>query len=398
MTTIRLRPKLHPAQLEVHADPARFKVLSTGRRFGKTRLGVNECLSVAMEGGRAWWVAPSYKMGEVGWRPLKRMGVKLGAEIRIADRQILLPNNGEVTIRSADNPDGLRGEGLDFLVMDECAYTQETAWTESLRPALSDKLGRAMFISSPHGRNWFWRLWMRGRSGQYNWKSWSFPTSANPYIDPAEIEDARQSLPELTFEQEYLAEFLESEGAVFRNILACLNAPNDVTIKAHEGHFVVAGLDWGKQNDFTTTSIGCADCRVELARDRFNKIDYQFQYGRISELWKAWNIDSAMVELNSIGEPGFEALERAELPVVGFDTTASSKPPLIENFSLALERTEWQFQADEIWTGELEAYERVVSPRTGRSQYSAPTGMHDDTVMARALMLHAADNRHWTIH
>lgn len=103
----------------------------------------------------------------------------------------------------------------------------------------------------------------------------------------------------------------------------------------------------------------------------------------------------AMVEHNSIGSPGFEALERAGLPVVAFDTLASTKPPLIENMALALERAEWQFQDDPIWTGEMEAYTRKVSAITGRSQYSAPEGLHDDTVIARALMLWCVQKQYW---
>jgi hypothetical protein len=87
-----------------------------------------------------------------------------------------------------------------------------------------------------------------------------------------------------------------------------------------------------------------------------------------------------------MGEPVIEEMQRSGLPVAGFQTTATTKPPLIENLALAFERAEWQFQADPIWTAELEAYERVVSPTTGRSSYSAPEGMHDDCVIARALM------------
>ena len=77
--------------------------------------------------------------------------------------------------------------------------------------------------------------------------------------------------------------------------------------------------------------------------DRFNQIDYHYQYKRIAELWRRWGVVSAQVETNSIGEPGFEALQRAGLPVSAFTTTATTKPQLIENLALALERTEWQF-------------------------------------------------------
>ena len=370
----------------VHSHPARFKVLSAGRRWGKTRLGVHECLDVASQGGRAWWVAPNYKMGEVGWRPLRKMASKIGAEIRKVDRQIVFPNGGDVTVRSADNPDTLRGDGLDFVVMDECAFTAEEAWTEALRPALSDRKGKAVFISTPKGRNWFWRMYQRGLDGGGEWQSWQLPTSDNPYIDPSEIEAARAMLPEVIFEQEYLAVFLEGEGSVFRNIAACMNAPL-TTPKEHSGHHIIAGVDWGKQSDFTAISIGCVTCRQEVARDRFNKIDYHFQRGRLESLMAPWKVTRITAESNSMGEPIIEELQRSGMPVVSFQTTAQSKPALIENLALTLERAEWQFQDDAIWTGELEAYERKVSPVTGRSQYSAPDGLHDDTVIARALMV-----------
>ena len=372
----------------VHNSPARFKVLAAGRRWGKTRLGVFECLDAASQGKRAWWVAPTYKLGEVGWRPLRRFGYRLGAEVKKADRQIILPNGGEITVRSADNPDSLRGEGLDLAIMDEFAFMSYTAWTEGIRPSLSDRKGDAMFISTPQGRNHFFRLFQRGRQGG-DWESWQLPTSANPFIDAVEIEAARLDLPELTFEQEYLAVFLENEGAVFRNIGACLGAGAQ-SPEAHKGHRKTMGVDWGKQADFTVASIGCAKCKVELARDRFNQIDYAFQRQRIAVLHDKWNVDIILAESNAMGDPVIEEMRRSGLPVRGFQTTATSKPPLIENLALIFEREEWQFQDDVIWTGELEAYERKVSPVTGRSQYGAPTGMHDDTVIARALMVRAA--------
>jgi hypothetical protein len=385
-TEIRINASPHPGQAQVHNHPARFKVLAAGRRWGKTRLGVFECLDVAAKGGRAWWVAPTYKMTEVGWRPLRKLSVQIGAEVRKADRQIVLPGGGEVTVRSADNPDTLRGEGLDFAVMDECAYMAEEVWTEAIRPALSDRQGKAIFISTPAGRNWFWRVWQRGLGDDSEWQSWQLPTAANPFMMASEIEAARDALPELTYRQEFLAEFLEGEGVVFRNILACMNAPLKVTPEVHKGHRIIAGLDWGKQHDFTCTSVGCVDCKVEIARDRFNQIDYVFQRNRLKAFYEYWGVGEILAESNSIGAPNLEMLQRDGLPVMAFETTASSKPPLIENLALSLEKTEWQFQADMIWTGELEAYERKVSAITGRSQYSAPEGMHDDTVIGRALM------------
>ena len=116
----------HPGQSEVHRSLARFKVLACGRRWGKTILGVHECLDVASKGGRAWWVAPNYKMSEVGWRPLQHVAQMVGIQPRNVDRQIPFPGGGEVVVRSADDPQSLRGEGLDLVVIDECAYVAES--------------------------------------------------------------------------------------------------------------------------------------------------------------------------------------------------------------------------------------------------------------------------------
>jgi len=302
-----------------------------------------------------------------------------------------------VSVRSADNTDSLRGEGLDFVVLDECAFMKREAWTEALRPALSDREGGALFISTPKGRNWFWENYQRGVRGEDNWQSFRFPTSSNPYIPAEEIEAARRDLPDRIFRQEYLAEFLEGEGSVFRNIYACMTAPPEPSIDDHEDHRIVAGVDWAKQADFTAVSIGCATCGQELALDRFNKIDYHFQRERLKVLFNRWNVTDALVELNSIGEVNFEELQRDGIPVHGFETTSSSKMPLIENLSLTFEKQEFQFINDPIWTAELEAYEMTVSPTTGRTTYSAPSGGHDDTVIARALMVRSVTTTPWFI-
>ncbi len=295
---------------------------------------------------------------------------------------------GVIDMWSLDNPNIARGRKYARVVLDEWAMVgaAEEAWQEVIRPTLADLGGDAWFLSTPKGRNLFWQMYQWGQDpAMADWYSLQVPTSANPYIAPAEIESMRLELPELVYEQEVLAQFIENEGVVFRNIGACLGAPLDAAPEAHRGHHLVAGVDWGKQNDFTAISVVCHTCHAEVARDRFNRIDYAFQRARLMELCRRWSVGVVVAESNSMGEPIIEQLVRDGLPVMPFQTTATSKPPLIENLALAFERAEMQWQADPVWTGELEAYERKISPVTGRSQYSAPEGMHDDTVMARAL-------------
>ena len=386
--TIQINANPHRGQAEVHRHPARFKVVDAGRRWGKTRLGVNECLDVAAKGGRAWWISPSYKMSEVGWRPIRRLGHRIGAEVRLVDRMITLPNGGSVTVRSADNPDSLRGEGLDFVVFDESGVTKETAWTEALRPSLSDRLGRAMFIGTPKGHNWFWRYWQKGQMGEEDWASWQFPTSSNPYIPPGEIEKAKADLPERIFLQEYMAEFIDDAGGVFRRVMEATTAR--AQDGRADGHEYIFGVDWGKHEDYTVIMVLDATDSAVVNIDRFNRIDYALQTGRLKALAERFQPTAVVAERNSMGDPLIEQLLRDGLPMVPFTTTNASKAIAIDALALAFERGTVQIPADPVLIGELQAYEQERLP-SGMMRYNAPEGMHDDMVIALALAWSGAD-------
>lgn len=370
-------------------EARRFNVVNCGRRWGKSLFGLNRATQVLRSGKPVAWFAPTYKLMIEIWLDARRQFADEIVTANKTEMRMELSNGGVLDMWTLDNPDAGRGRKYACVIVDEAAMVKNLmdAWQSSIRPTLTDLKGSAWFLSTPRGRNGFWQLYQMGMDpAQVDWASWQMPTSANPYIDDTEIEAARQMLPELTFEQEYLAIFLEGQGSVFRNIANCMKAPT-TTPEQHRGHPIVGGVDWAMSRDFTTVSFGCLTCHCEVARDRFNQIDYTIQRDRIRAMSERWKPAAILCELNSIGQPNFEMLLKEGLPVIGFTTTAGSKPPLIENLALSLERAEWQFQADPIWTAELEAYERTVSPITGRSQYSAPDGAHDDTVVSRALML-----------
>jgi phage terminase large subunit-like protein len=390
-------PSLHPAQREVAHHPARFRVLCTGRRFGKTKLGAVLCVAAALEGKRVWWVAPSYPMASIGWRAIKQLALQVPrAMVRESERMVEMPSGGRVQVKSADNPVSLRGEGLDLVIIDECAYVLPDAWAESLRPALSDHQGRALFISTPNRRNWFHALYMRGLENDPDWCSWQLPTSANPFIDPAEIEAARREMSEDSFSQEYEAQFLEGAGAVFRNITACLRS-GEPDPADHAGHEIVIGVDWAQAVDFTAFSVFCCKCRCEVELDRFNGVEWALQRGRLAVLAGRWRASEILVERNSIGSPLMEALRDEGLPVIGFTTTVQSKPRIIQSLALAFEREEATWLDVPVATAELKAFEARPSSVTGRVSYSAPEGCHDDTVIARALAWRQAQVESWEV-
>jgi hypothetical protein len=391
--TIEL-PRLHDAQWDIIAHPARFKVAACGRRFGKTLSAGGEAVRYAADGGRVWWVAPTYDVSRIAWRGVDRLRRQIpGTGERRADRIMEFPGGGTIAFKTASTNVGLRGEGLDFLVIDEAAFVPELIWQEDLRPALSDRLGRALFISTPNGRNWFWRAWLRGQDSEWgDWASWQYPTEANPYISSDEIDEARHLLPERTFQQEYLAAFLEDGGAVFRNLTACLTAQQRAPQPDHE---YVFGVDWGKSEDFTAIAVMDRTTRQLVYLDRFNQIGWRVQRGRLASLAATWQPVAIYAEENSMGGPNIEELQAEGLPVIPFTTTANSKGPLIESLALAFERQEIGLYDGGEHGGtlmaELQAYTMDRLP-SGRFRYGAPAGMHDDTVIALALAWEACMN------
>ena len=363
--------------------------MACGRRFGKSRLGALLCLAKASKGGRAWWVGPTYPVASVGWRMIRRLVAQIpGAVVRESERRVTLPNGGTIQVKSADSPDGLRGEGLDFVVIDECAFVREEAWTEALRPALADRKGSALFISTPKGRNWFWRLW-HGADGN-TWRAWRFTSYDNPFLDPAEIDSAKASLPERIFRQEFLAEFIEDSGGVFRRVTEAATATAQSS-RTHQHNYII-GADWGRSNDFTALTVIDLVTKELVSLDRFNQIDYAVQLDRLTALCDRFKPVAIVAESNAMGLPLIETLQRRNLPVQAFNTTNASKQAIIDVLALSFEQGTLRILPDPILIAELQAYEMERLP-SGLLRYGAPDGLHDDTVMSLAMAWYGASNQ-----
>lgn len=390
-------PTPHKKQHEFINSHAKRKVIVAGRRGGKTTGVSIIAAKMAMDGRRVLEAAPIADQTDAFWTAVRGYfadAINRGIVYQNkTDRLLEFPNGGRIRCKTAFDADSLRGDYADYLILDEFSLMKPDAWEEVGAPMLLDNDGDAVFIFTPKRRNHAFHIYNKAvgdDSGR--WNAWHFTSHDNPYLSAEALAEITQDMTDNAYRQEIMAEFLEDEGAVFRNIFACMH-DIDTFPAAHKDHRVICGVDWAKQSDYTAISIGCCDCKQEIVIDRFNKIDFTFQRERLKALCTKWHVKSILAERNSIGEPNLEELVRAGLPVVGFDTTASSKPPLIENLALVLEKAEWKFISDPVWTGELEAYEQKVNQTTGRSTYSAPEGMHDDTVIARALMLRQATSR-----
>ena len=214
-------------QKEMLSDPSRFKICCWGRRCGKT-IG-------ALAGGIVWWVVPKIDDADHAFRHAQRAVADFPlATINKTKRRIEFANGGMLWIRTADDPQGLRGEGLDLVILDEYRNIKPEAWTDSLRPALSDKLGSAIFISTPNGRDHFWKLFKEAESTPM-WNRWHLPTWANPTIPSEEIEAARRELHPTKFRQEYGAEFTVADGLYWEPSLfdGIFDWSRDVQVNEH---------------------------------------------------------------------------------------------------------------------------------------------------------------------
>jgi predicted phage terminase large subunit-like protein len=203
--------------MEIAQSDARFRVVCCGRRFGKTRLAVLLSLAEMLQGGAVLWTAPTHDKAMIGWRLFEELAAQIPGVVVQRGSGRIERGVGWISVRSADSKGGLRGEGLSLIVVDEAAHIRdlERIWQKELRPSLADREGGALFISTPSGFNFFYDLF---RTADHNadWRSWQLPSSANPFLDPAEIEAARNELPALVFRQEFCAEFVQLSGAMFR--------------------------------------------------------------------------------------------------------------------------------------------------------------------------------------
>ena len=381
-------PAPHAGQRQVLAEAKRFNVLACGRRWGKTVLGIDRIVKPVLEGLPAAWFSPTYKMLLEAWRALQEALAPVITSRNNAEYRLECRGGGSLTMFSLDGDvsDTVRGRAFKSVVVDEAALVKQlrSVWENAIRATLADNRGDAWFLSTPRGMNDFKAFYDRGQDPEReDWASWQMPTSTNPHIAPEEIEAARIDMTEAAFNQEFLAQFVSWEGAVFRRVMECATAERKDGPEA--GHEYVIGADWGRSNDYTVFSVLDVTARAMVDMDRSNRVDYAVQRGRLQALCDRWRPSQIIAELNSIGQPICEELQRAGLPIKGFTTTNASKAEIIEALALAFEQQgSIAILNEPVLLGEIQAFTAEQLPG-GMLRYAAPGGGHDDCVMSLAL-------------
>lgn len=277
--------KPHPRQRLFHESPARFKIPVCGRRFGKTWMGARELEPVLMAPNkRIWIVGPTYDLGEKEFRVIwfdmiikmglgREKGVRKSYAKKQGDLSIEFPWGTRLEVRSADRPENLVGEGLDYVIMSEAAKHTEETWSRFIRPALTDRRGQATFSTTPEGQNWIYSLWKQGRDPKEpDFAAWQFPSWDNRFLYPGGRNDPEILLIERTtareiFLQEYAADFTSFSGKIYSEFDEATHV-QEVKFNPEFPNYVC--FDWGFTNpmaaiEFQVDPFG----RVRVWREQY---------------------------------------------------------------------------------------------------------------------------------
>jgi hypothetical protein len=362
----------HSGQLKVLSEAKRFNVLDCGRRWGKSALAVNLLCDTASDGHPVAYFAPYYKLLEGTYKELYSVLNSITTK-KHENQFIELVTGGSIEFWSLENPLAGRSRKYKLAIIDEAAFNRNLwqSWTEAIRPTLTDLKGSAWFMSTPKGKNDFYKLWMRGQTGEQDWMSWQMPTLSNPHIDPEEIEAAKRDLPELAFKQEYLAEFNDNVANPFglEYIRICTGRLSDEPA-------VCFGIDLAKSFDWT----------VIIGLDRFGNVchfdRFQRPWNETKEIIRRLPRAAIKIDSTGVGDPITEDIQRDRSDVHSFKYTSTSKQQLMEGLAAAIHQRRVIFP-DGVIKAELESFEYQM---TGTGvKYTAPVGLHDDCVNALAL-------------
>lgn len=423
-------PQPHPKQydlifaFELNAG-VRFVAGACGTKFGKTYGCSIRIVKEAWENPNSlnWWVAPTYDQSGIAMELVKRL-IPPGMYIEYkADRKIILLNpdgskRSEIVFKSGDNPDNLRGHGVNFFIIDEAARIPYESFV-SVMTTVTKTRGRGIVISTPKGRGWFYTVYQRGEKytkdgrkkyhdhlpnccrnieadiscdcpGTDPWQEWMairMPTSANPTVPRISLSEAKKNLPEDVYQQEYMAEFLDESAGVFRGIKGCIRGSFEEynPLKSY-----VMGVDLARIRDYTVLTVMDRQNKHVCAFARFNQIAWEVQYQRIKELAADYHA-LCVIDSTGIGDPIVETLRNGGVSVEPYKIGGNiAKQQLIEKLRVNIERGKISFPEITDLLRELEAYEYHVTD-SGIVRYESPDNEHDDAVISLALANWVAD-------
>jgi phage terminase large subunit len=222
-------------QIAIHnaIDASRFTVVVAHRRMGKTVSAINHLIKAAIEcdkpNPRFAYIAPTYGQAKrVAWDYLQEYTRPLGATYNVSELRADFWGR-RISLYGSDNPDSLRGQYFDGVVIDEVGDQNPKIWNEIVRPALADRLGWALFIGTPKGNNHFYELRNRA-ADEPDWKLLEFRASETGVLPAAELKAALKEMGQDKYDQEFECSFNAAvEGSYYGQIINSLEADGRIT-------------------------------------------------------------------------------------------------------------------------------------------------------------------------
>lgn len=388
MGEIRLElPKVLEYQHKALWTKARYAVVEGSTKCGKTYPCLLWLLEHATKGTgpnqHVWWVAPIFAQAEIAFGRMESMlkqadPTKAIWESNKTKRTVTIKggNGRTMWFKSADDPDSLYGEDVYAAVIDEASRCPEDSWY-AVRSTLTATRAPVRIIGNVKGRrNWAYQMARRAEAGEPNmhFARITAKDAVNAgLIPPEEVEDARRQLPEHVFRELYLAEPSDDGSNPFGQA-HLENATRPMSTNPP----VAWGVDLAKSIDYTVViGLDAQGCVAYL--DRWHGVDWDTTESRIAQ---AVGTGHGLIDSSGVGDPIAERLQR-KCPNLEPYPTGARKQQLIEGLIVDIQKGVVH-PCPGVLRSELDSYEYQLS-KTGRVQYSAPAGSHDDTVVALAL-------------
>lgn len=382
----------HKFQIPVHemcCDNESFYItVNAGRQSGKTALSQQQALFWSLDKSNMiiYWVSPTAGQSQKVYKQILDMVIETpfvkSYKASQGDTEIFFVNGSVIKFRSGAQENSLRGESVDYLIIDEAAFIKQSTFQEILLPMLNVRGKKCLIISTPKGKNWFFFMYNRGVLQEKGYKSFKFTSLDNPYSNPEVIKSAKKSMPDVLFRQEYLGEFVDN-AAVIENINELAVLKGLTSPKSGDKYY--AGVDIALKNDYNVVVILNQDGEM-VFMDRINNISSPELKERLIKIFNTWKPSKILIEENNQGLPILQDLIKIHKVknIAGFITTSKSKSEIINNLINSFSSKKIKIINDEIIKSELEMFTMNITP-TGSIKFEAPNGFHDDIVMALAI-------------
>jgi len=386
---IDLPIKNFEAQQTIFDSPARYKIVSKGRRFGLTRGAAHDFIKSAIEKKfkQGLWVdtvnSNIDRYVERYFMPaLKKLPENMWNWRKQA--KILHIHKSYIDFRSADRPENLEGFGYDKIFINEAGIVlkNDYLWHNAIAPMMWDFQPSVVIGGTPKGKGLFWELSERGKDKeQEDYAFFHFTSFDNPFLPKKVMTDEIKTMPDRVREQEVYARFMDDTGIVFRNIKTIATARFE---KPKQGRMYVMGVDLAKHQDYTVIAVYDRQKKEQVYQYRFNKLDWPTQKKRIKETSRHFNRAVVYIDATGLGDPIVDDLVRDGIPVEPVKFTNQSKKELIEKMVIFIEQERIKIIPIEETINEFTNFTYDITS-SGRVSYNAPQGFHDDIVIAHCL-------------